>query len=35
VLFRSIKQVNLLEFNELIPSFNDIFIQVVNETNAK
>jgi ABC-2 type transport system ATP-binding protein len=30
-----IKQVNLLEFNELIPSFNDIFIQVVNETNAK
>jgi ABC-2 type transport system ATP-binding protein len=30
-----IQQVNLLEFNELIPSFNDIFIQVVNETNAK
>lgn len=30
-----IKQVNLLEFNELIPSFNDIFIQVVNESNAK
>lgn len=30
-----IQHVNLLEFNELIPSFNDIFIQVVNETNAK
>jgi len=30
-----IQQVNLLEFNELIPSFNDIFIQVVNETNAR
>jgi ABC-2 type transport system ATP-binding protein len=30
-----IQQVSLLEFNELIPSFNDIFIQVVNETNAK
>ena len=29
-----ITQVNLLEFNELIPSFNDIFIQVVKETNA-
>jgi ABC-2 type transport system ATP-binding protein len=31
---RIIKQVNLLEFKELIPSFNEIFIQVVNETNA-
>jgi ABC-2 type transport system ATP-binding protein len=30
-----IQQVNLLDFNELIPSFNDIFIQVVNETNVK
>lgn len=29
-----IKQVDLLEFMEIIPSFNDIFIQVVNETNA-
>jgi ABC-2 type transport system ATP-binding protein len=28
-----IKQITLLEFKELIPSFNDIFIQVVNETN--
>lgn len=31
---RLIQQVNLLEFKELIPSFNEIFIQVVNETNA-
>jgi hypothetical protein len=29
-----IAHVDLLEFQELIPSFNDIFIQVVNETNA-
>ncbi len=29
-----LKQVTLLEFRELIPSFNDIFIQVVNETNS-
>lgn len=28
-----IQQVRLLEFNELIPSFNEIFIQVVSETN--
>ena len=31
---RIMHQVNLLEFKELIPSFNEIFIQVVNETNA-
>ncbi|MFM1835320.1 MAG: Fe(3+)-transporting ATPase [Bacteroidota bacterium] len=31
---RIMGQVNLLEFKELIPSFNEIFIQVVNETNA-
>jgi len=31
---RLIQQVDLLEFRELIPSFNEIFIQVVNETNA-
>jgi ABC-2 type transport system ATP-binding protein len=31
---RIMRQVNLLEFKELIPSFNEIFIQVVNETNA-
>ncbi len=31
---RLIQQVHVLEFKELIPSFNDIFIQVVNETNA-
>jgi ABC-2 type transport system ATP-binding protein len=31
---RVMHQVNLLEFKELIPSFNEIFIQVVNETNA-
>lgn len=30
-----IEKVTLLEFTEIIPSFNDIFIQVVNETNAK
>jgi len=29
-----ISHVDLLEFQEIIPSFNDIFIQVVNETNA-
>jgi ABC-2 type transport system ATP-binding protein len=29
-----IAHVDLLEFQELIPSFNDIFIQVVNETNT-
>ena len=29
-----IGHVELLEFQEIIPSFNDIFIQVVNETNA-
>ena len=29
-----ILHVDLLEFQEIIPSFNDIFIQVVNETNA-
>jgi ABC-2 type transport system ATP-binding protein len=29
-----ISYVDLLEFQEIIPSFNDIFIQVVNETNA-
>jgi ABC-2 type transport system ATP-binding protein len=29
-----ISHVELLEFQEIIPSFNDIFIQVVNETNA-
>ena len=29
-----LQQVTLLEFRELIPSFNDIFIQVVNETNS-
>ncbi len=29
-----ISHVDLLEFQETIPSFNDIFIQVVNETNA-
>jgi ABC-2 type transport system ATP-binding protein len=28
-----IQQVSLLEFKEVIPSFNDIFIQVVSETN--
>jgi ABC-2 type transport system ATP-binding protein len=28
-----IKQIRLLEFKEVIPSFNDIFIQVVSETN--
>jgi ABC-2 type transport system ATP-binding protein len=28
-----IKQVDLFEFKEVIPSFNDIFIQVVEETN--
>ena len=28
-----IQQVRLLEFKEVIPSFNDIFIQVVSETN--
>jgi ABC-type uncharacterized transport system ATPase subunit len=28
-----IQQVRLLEFKELIPSFNEIFIQVVSETN--
>jgi ABC-type uncharacterized transport system ATPase subunit len=27
-----IKQVDLQEFKEVIPSFNDIFIQVVEET---
>ena len=27
-----IKQVDLFEFKEVIPSFNDIFIQVVEET---
>ena len=27
-----IKQVDLFEFKEVIPSFNDIFIQVVGET---
>lgn len=31
---RIMHQVNLLEFKELVPSFNEIFIQVVNETNA-
>jgi ABC-2 type transport system ATP-binding protein len=30
---RLIQQVTLLEFKEVIPSFNDIFIQVVSETN--
>ena len=29
-----ISHVDLLEFQEIIPSFNDIFIQVVKETNA-
>ena len=29
-----IMHVDLLEFQEIIPSFNDIFIQVVNETNV-
>lgn len=29
-----IDQVELMEFQEVIPSFNDIFIQVVNETNV-
>lgn len=29
------EKVTLFEFAEIIPSFNDIFIQVVNETNAK
>jgi ABC-type uncharacterized transport system ATPase subunit len=27
-----IKQVDLQEFKEVVPSFNDIFIQVVEET---
>jgi hypothetical protein len=28
-----IQHIRLLEFKEVIPSFNDIFIQVVSETN--
>ncbi len=30
---RLIQHINLLEFKEMVPSFNEIFIQVVNETN--
>jgi len=34
VISQIITYVDLLEFQEIIPSFNDIFIQVVNETNS-
>ncbi len=32
-LIQIIEQVNLLKFQEVIPSFNDIFIQVVSDSN--